>query len=85
MMDHRDKEKNQSTNVFVMLIKDMGYKKKKKEKVPQTHTSVWLLEEDLRARLPVLFEGTKYKESNYTGKMCSFSKRCFSFSRLDKR
>jgi hypothetical protein len=77
MMDHRDKEKNQSTNVFVMLIKDMGYKKKKKEKVPQTHTSVWLLEEDLRARLPVLFEGTKYRKSSYTGKMCSFTSDVF--------
>jgi hypothetical protein len=55
----------------------MGYKKKKKEKVPQTHTSVWLLEEDLRARLPVLFEGTKYRKSSYTGKMCSFTSDVF--------
>jgi hypothetical protein len=58
-------------------------KKKKRDKVPQTHTSVWLLEEDLRARLPVLFEGTKYRKSSDTGKMCSFTKRCFLISRPD--
>jgi hypothetical protein len=60
-------------------------KRKYKKGSTNTYTSVWLIEEDLRARLPVLFEGTKYGESNYTGKMCSFSKRCFSFSRPDKR
>jgi len=40
---------------------DKGSKREKEQKkrVPQTRTSVWLFEEDLRARLPVLFEGTK--------------------------
>jgi hypothetical protein len=38
-------------------------KKKGKYKKGSTNTdaSVWLIEEDLRARLPVLFEGTKYE------------------------
>ena len=74
-MNQRHK-KNQPTNVFVMIIKKM----KEKKETPQTQTSVWLIEEDLRARLPVLFEGTKYEKSNYTGKMCSFISDVF-FSR----
>ena len=54
-------------------------KKKSIRKLPQTRTSVELEGgEDLRARLPVLFEGTKYEEkeeneSNDTGKWCSFA------------
>jgi len=48
-------------------------KEKYKKGSTNTYTSVWLIEEDLRARLPVLFEGTKYEESNYTGKLYSFS------------
>jgi len=35
-------------------------KEKYKKGSTNTYTSVWLIEEDLRARLPVLFEGTKY-------------------------
>jgi hypothetical protein len=56
----------------MIIIKNEGEKK-----TPQTQTSVWLIEEDLRARLPVLFEGTKYEKSNYTGKMCSFTSDVF--------
>jgi hypothetical protein len=52
---------------------------KEKKKVPQTRTSVWFYEEDLRARLPVLFEGTKYIKSHSTGKMCSFTSDVFFF------
>jgi len=77
MMDHRDKQK-QLTNVFVMLIKKKNDKEQAK-KVLQT--SVWLLK-DLRARLPVLFEGTKYGESNDTGKLCSFSNDLIFFHGL---
>jgi hypothetical protein len=50
---------------------------KEKKRLHKTQTSVWLIEEDLRARLPVLFEGTKYEKSNSTGKMCSFTSDVF--------
>jgi hypothetical protein len=48
-----------------------------REREKKKRTSVWLFEEDLRARLPVLFEGTKYRKSNDTGKMCSFTSDVF--------
>jgi len=68
MMDHQAREREIDTkkNQRMCVVKKKRDKKEKKKsirKVPQTHThtSVWLIEEDLRARLPVLFEGTKYE------------------------
>jgi hypothetical protein len=44
-------------------MREEGRKEKYKKGSTNTYASVWLIEEDLRARLPVLFEGTKYEES----------------------
>ena len=47
------------------MRQDNKKKEKYKKGSTNTYTSVWLIEEeeeeDLRARLPVLFEGTKYE------------------------
>ena len=86
MMDHQARATKKTTSEC-MLYKnktkeneqDKEPKKEKHKKVStKTHTSVELVEEDLRARLPVLFEGTKYerkrqRENNDTGKICSFA------------
>jgi hypothetical protein len=62
-MIKRETKKRKEKPTNVCNIKQNERRRKNKKGSTNTYASVWLIEEDLRARLPVLFEGTKYEES----------------------